>query len=138
MLLLKNLSCLICQKTGAYSQSRRHQPSKALSAARNPMKKSSHTRNHNMVLVQHKKQAEQTAHKTLSLGSFFRNFAAGGLAAGYKEDERSYIEQQFQQYESLKDQYANATTQKDKDRIDKQIKEIETYLARMVLKDQIK
>lgn len=72
--------------------------------------------------------AEQTAHKTLSLGSFFRNFAAGGLAAGYKEDERSYIEQQFQQYESLKDQYANATTQKDKDRIDKQIKEIETYL----------
>lgn len=72
--------------------------------------------------------AEQTAHKTLSWGSFFRNFAAGGLAAGYKEDERSYIEQQFQQYESLKDQYANATTQKDKDRIDKQIKEIETYL----------
>lgn len=72
--------------------------------------------------------AEQAAHKTLSLGSFFRNFAAGGLAAGYKEDERSYIEQQFQQYESLKDQYANATTQKDKDRIDKQIKEIETYL----------
>lgn len=72
--------------------------------------------------------AEQAAHKTLSWGSFFRNFAAGGLAAGYKEDERSYIEQQFQQYESLKDQYANATTQKDKDRIDKQIKEIETYL----------
>lgn len=72
--------------------------------------------------------AEQTAHKTLSWGSFFRNFAAGGLAAGYKEDERLYIEQQFQQYESLKDQYANATTQKDKDRIDKQIKEIETYL----------
>ena len=72
--------------------------------------------------------AEQTAHKTLSWGSFFRNFAAGGLAAGYKEDERSYIEQQFQQYEELKDQYANATTQKDKDRIDKQIKEIETYL----------
>ena len=72
--------------------------------------------------------AEQAAHKTLSWGSFFRNFAAGGLAAGYKEDERSYIEQQFQQYESLKDQYANATTQKDKDRIAKQIKEIETYL----------
>ena len=51
-----------------------------------------------------------------------------GMGVDYSTSERSYIEQQFQQYESLKDQYANATTQKDKDRIDKQIKEIETYL----------
>ena len=36
--------------------------------------------------------AEQTAHKTLSLGSFFRNFAANWIGGRIQGDERSYIE----------------------------------------------
>lgn len=72
--------------------------------------------------------ADNGTWKTWSWSSIWRDLGSMGMGVDYSTSERSYIEQQFQQYESLKDQYANATTQKDKDRIDKQIKEIETYL----------
>ena len=72
--------------------------------------------------------ADNGTWKTWSWSSIWRDLGSMGMGIDYSTSERSYIEQQFQQYESLKDQYANATTQKDKDRIDKQIKEIETYL----------
>ena len=72
--------------------------------------------------------ADNGTWKTWSWSSIWRDLGSMGMGVDYSTSERSYIEQQFQQYESLKDQYANATTQKDKDRMDKQIKEIETYL----------
>lgn len=72
--------------------------------------------------------ADNGTWKTWSWSSIWRDLGSMGMGVDYSTSERSYIEQQFQQYESLKDQYASATTQKDKDRIDKQIKEIETYL----------
>ena len=72
--------------------------------------------------------ADNGTWKTWSWSSIWRDLGSMGMGVDYSTSERSYIEQQFQQYESLKDQYANATTQKDKNRIDKQIKEIETYL----------
>lgn len=66
-------------------------------------------------------------YKSLSWSSIWRSFLIGN-DPNNSISEKEYIEDQFNIYEELKDQYANATTQKDKDRIDKQIKEIETYL----------
>lgn len=66
-------------------------------------------------------------YKSLSWSSIWRSFLIGN-DPNNSVSEKEYIEDQFNIYEELKDQYASATTQKDKDRIDKQIKEIETYL----------
>ena len=67
-------------------------------------------------------------YKSMSWSNYWRSIGSLGISADYATSEWGYIQEQFNKYEQLNQQLSQVATAEEKNRIQKQLDEIEKYL----------